>query len=126
MKDGLREINELVGIWGSLVCDNQGNVIQAETPPGLNKASQENINRHILDLLISSRDSVEGLSEAVLYYEERKVFVQDLEKALLVVFCTPSVDISLLRMTVNLVLANWEDDPKVQKIFQDNLVERGS
>ena len=24
MKEGLREINELVGIWGSLICNNQG------------------------------------------------------------------------------------------------------
>lgn len=124
MKDGLKEINQLVGVWGSLICDNQGKVIQAETPPGLNKASQENVNRHILDLFISSSESVEGLSEAVLYYSERKIFLLDLEKAILVVFCTPSVDISLLRMTVNLVLANWEDDSKVQKIFQNNRVDR--
>ena len=125
MKNGLREINELAGIWGSLVCDNQGNLILAETPPGLNKASQENINRHILDLFNTTGQSVDEISEVVLHFSERKVFAQDLEKGLLVVFCTPSVDISLLRMTVNLVLANWEDDPKVQKTFKDNFVERG-
>ena len=83
MKNGLREINELAGIWGSLVCDNQGNLILAETPPGLNKASQENINRHILDLFNTTGQSVDEISEVVLHFSERKVFAQDLEKGLI-------------------------------------------
>jgi hypothetical protein len=124
MKEGLREINDLVGTWGCLICNNQGGIIEASVPPGLTESSQENINRHVLDLFRAAGGSVEGLTEAVLHYLERKVFVFDLEKAFLIVFCTPSADISLLRMTVNLVLAQWEDDPKVQKAFQDHYVDR--
>ena len=124
MKDGLREINDLDGTWGSLICNNQGKIIEAIAPPGLNQCSQENINRHVLELFKAAGESVEGISEAVLHYQERKVFVLDLEKVILIVFCTPSADISLLRMTVNLVLAQWEDDSKVEKAFQDNFVER--
>ena len=67
---------------------------------------------------------MQGISEAVLHYSERIIFVLDLEKAFLIVICTPSVDISLLRMTVNVVLSRWEDDPKVQKEFQSNFVDR--
>ncbi len=124
MKEGLREINDLVGTWGSLICDNQGGIIESAVPPALDQASQENINRHILDLFKTAGSAVEGMVEGVLHYEQRKIFVMDLKKAFLVVFCTPSADISLLRMTVNLVLANWEDDPQVQKTFQAHLVER--
>ena len=124
MKEGLREINDLVGTWGSLICNNQGEVVEAIVPPGLNASTQGNINRHVIDLFNVAGDSVDAVTEAVLHYDERKVFVLDLEKAFLIVFCTPSADISLLRMTVNLVLAQWEDDPKVQKAFQDQFVER--
>ncbi len=124
MKEGLREINELVGIWGSLICNNNGRIIQGNTPPGLNKATLENINRNVIGMFTSADESREGISEAVLYYAEREIFVLDLGKAFLIVICTPSVDISLLRMTVNVVISRWDGDPKVQKEFQNNLVDR--
>lgn len=124
MKEGLREINELVGTWGSLICNNQGEIIQGNTPPGLNKSALENINRNVISMFTSAGESIQEISEAVLHYSERKLFILDLKKAFLIVICTPSVDISLLRMTVNVILNRWEGDPKVQKEFQNNFVDR--
>jgi len=34
------------------------------------------------------------------------------------------VDIPLLRMSVNVVLARWQSDPKIQKQFEKAFVER--
>jgi len=124
MKEGLREINELVGAWGSLICNNQGEIIQGNTPPGLTKPTLENINRNVISMFTSVSESSQEISEAVLHYSEKKLFVLDLEKAFLIVICTPSVDISLLRMTVNIILSRWEGDPEVQKEFQNNFVDR--
>ena len=124
MKEGLREINELVGTWGSLICNNQGEIIQGNTPPGLNKSALENINRNVISMFTSAGESIQEISEAVLHYSERKLFMLYLKKAFLIVICTPSVDISLLRMTVNVILSRWEGDPKVQKEFQNNFVDR--
>ena len=124
MKQGLEEINQLVGIWGSLIYNNQGEIILGNTPPGLNKSTLENINRNVISMFTSASGSMQGLSEAVLHYSDRKLFVLDLEKAFLIVICTPSVDISLLRMTVNVILSRWEGDSKVQKEFKKRFVER--
>ena len=124
MKEGLREINELVGTWGSLICNNQGEIIQGNTPPGLNKSALENINRNVISMFTSAGESIQEISEAVLYYSERDLFILDLKKAFLIVICTPSVDISLLRMTVNVILSRWEGDQNVQKEFQNNFVDR--
>lgn len=124
MKAGLQEINELAGAWGSLVINNQGEIIATVTPPGVNNAALANINNHVVELLGSAGESVTGLSEVVFHYSQRIVFIQDLEQAILVVICTPSVDISLLRMTTNVVVTNWKADPKIQKQFEDNYVER--
>ena len=123
MKTGLQEINELVGIWGSLIINNQGEIILNISPPGLTVALG-NITNHVVDLLTSAEKSLPGVSEAVLYYEERKLFILDLEKVILVVICTPSVDISLLRMTANVVVTNWQTDPKIQKQLNKKFVER--
>lgn len=124
MKEGLKEINELIGIWGSLVCNNQGEIIQGNTPPDLNKSTLENINRNVISMFTSASESMDATSEVVLHYSERKLFALDLEKAFLIVICTPSVDISLLRMSVNVVLSRWESEPKIQKELQDNFVDR--
>ncbi len=124
MKEGLVEINQLVGIWGSLICNNQGEIILGNTAPGVNKSALENINRNVITMFTSTSGSMQGFSEAVLHYSERKLFVLDLEEAFLIVICTPSVDISLLRMTVNVILSRWEGDSKVQKEFKKRFVER--
>lgn len=124
MKNGLKEINETAGVWGSLICDNQGALIEDLTPPALNKATLENVSRHVLDMFGTLGEDLTGLNEVVLHYTQRKVFAVDIKQAVLIVICTPSVDIPLLRMSVNVVLARWQGDPKTQKQFQKAFVER--
>jgi len=124
MKDGLKEINEMLGVWGSLICDNQGAIVEDITPPALNKASLENVSRHFLEMLDTLGKDLEGLDEIVLHYKQRKIFLVDIHQALLIVICTPSVDIPLLRMSVNVVLTRWQSDPKIQKKFDRIYTER--
>ncbi len=124
MRDGLKEINELNGVWGSFVADNQGGIILNAAPPSLEADALETISRHVLEVLAASADRIQGLSEAVFHYSDKRLFVVDLEKAILAVICTPSVDISLLRMTVNVVRTQWEDDAKIQQALMDNFLAR--
>jgi predicted regulator of Ras-like GTPase activity (Roadblock/LC7/MglB family) len=125
MKNGLKEINETPGVWGSLISNNQGSLIEDLSPPALNKATLENVSRHVLDMIGTLGEDLVGLNEVVLHYTQRKVFAVDIQQALLIVICTPSVDIALLRMSVNVVLARWQGDPKIQKQFGKAFVERG-
>jgi len=124
MKNGLLEINELEGVWGSVLCSNQGDLIESLPPMGFNKSIIGNICRHAIELLTSAVISVTGLREAIIHYSERKLFVLDLEQAVLIVFCTPSVDISLLRMTINVIITHWQSDQKIQKKLKAAAVER--
>jgi predicted regulator of Ras-like GTPase activity (Roadblock/LC7/MglB family) len=124
MKTGLQEINSLVGIWGSLIIDNQGTVIVNAAPSGLNQAALASITNHAVELFSSAGDSLPDLTEAVFHYSQKKLFMLDLKQAILIVICTPSADISLLRMTANVVVTNWGADPKVQKQLQKHYVER--
>ena len=124
MRAGLREINDLQGVWGSFLANNQGEIILSAAPPDLNKPVLESISSQIIEVLDSSSKGIEGLSEIVFHFDQKKLFVVDLEKAILAVICTPSVDVSLLRMTVNVVRTTWEDDAKVQVTFEKNFTER--
>jgi predicted regulator of Ras-like GTPase activity (Roadblock/LC7/MglB family) len=124
MKAGLKEINELEGVWGSFLANNRGDVILNVTPPVLNKVVLENISRQVIDLFVSAGGQFKDLNEMVFHFDQKKLFVLDLEKAILGVVCTPSVDISLLRMTANVVITDWEGNKKVQSQLQDNYLER--
>jgi predicted regulator of Ras-like GTPase activity (Roadblock/LC7/MglB family) len=124
MKDGLKEINDLSGVWGSFIADNRGEIMFSVTPPDLKEPLLEDISSQILELLVSSVEHLKELSEIVFHYAQKKLFVVDLEDAILAVVCTPSVDISLLRMSVNVVRTGWDDDPKVQTLLKKNSLER--
>ena len=124
MKQGLAEINELVGVWGSLICNNQGGLIDSAPPPEFNQAALENIARHSVELLSTGSESVQGLKEVVMHFQEKRLFILDLQQAVLVVLCTPHIDISLLRLTINVITSRWEEDSKVQKLLSKNYLER--
>ena len=124
MIQGLKEINELTGVWGSLLCNNQAKVIASAPPADFNLSALENIARHCVDLMSPGNESFQDLREVVVHFQQRKLFIMDLEQAILIVLCTPSIDISLLRMTINVMIIRWEADSKIQKQLKDNFVER--
>lgn len=112
------------GVWGSFIANNQGEIMFSLTPPDLKEPLLEDISSHILDLMVSTSEHLKELSEIVFHYAQKKLFIVDLEDAILAVVCTPSVDISLLRMSVNVVRTGWDDDPEVQELLKKNSLER--
>lgn len=124
MNQGLKEINELTGVWGSLLCNNQAGVIASAPPADFIGSALENIARHCVDLMSPGNESFRDLQEVVVHFQQKKLFILDLEQAILIVLCNPGVDISLLRMTINLMITRWEADRKIQKQLKANFVER--
>ena len=124
MNQCLKEINELEGVWGSFVCNNQAKVLASALPPSLNKSKVENIARHLVDLVSTGGETLQKLQEAVIYFQQKRLFLLDLQQAILVVICDPSVDVSLLRMTINILTTSWEADANVQKQLIMNYEER--
>ena len=124
MNQGLKEINELEGVWGSFICNNQAKILASALPSSLNKSNAENIARHVLAVISTGGDTIQELQEVVIYFQQRRLFILDLQQAILVVICDPSVDISLLRMTVNILTTSWESDANVQKQLIMNYEER--
>ena len=124
MNQGLKEINDLEGVWGSFICNNQAKILASALPSSLNKSNAENIARHVLGVISTGGDTIQELQEVVIYFQQRRLFILDLQQAILVVICDPSVDISLLRMTVNILTTSWESDANVQKQLIMNYEER--
>jgi len=124
MNQGLTEINQLAGVWGSFICSNQAKIIASALPPEFNKSSLGNIARHAVEVISTGGETIQELQEIVIHFQRRRLFILDLQQAILVVFCTPGVDISLLRMTINILITSWESDVEVQKQLKQNFEER--
>lgn len=124
MKNGLNEINKSVGVWGSFLANNRGEVLLRAAPPQLKGSDLENIAQQVLELVNTPNDQLGEISEVVFHYSQRVILFVDLGKAILTVVCTPSVDLPLLRMTVNVVRNDWSEDDKVQRYLDKNFVER--
>jgi predicted regulator of Ras-like GTPase activity (Roadblock/LC7/MglB family) len=113
MKTGLQEINELSGVWGSLVCDNQGKIVASAPPPGFDDSKLEKTSLLCVETLSDGSEFIQDLGEMIFFYKQSYLFVLDLKKAVMVVFCTPGIDISLLRLTINVVKSRWEGEKKI-------------
>ena len=124
MNQGIKEINELEGVWGSFICSNQAKIIASALPPEFNKSSSGNIARHAVELISTGSETIQELQEIAIHFQRRRLFIHDLQQAILVVICTPGVDISLLRMTINILITSWESDVEVQKQLKKNYEDR--
>jgi predicted regulator of Ras-like GTPase activity (Roadblock/LC7/MglB family) len=113
MKQGLSEINEIKGVWGSMVCDNQGNILASAPPSGFDDPILEEISRICVETLSDGSEFIPELGELTFYYQKNHLFVLDLKRAAMIIFCTPGIDISLLRLSINLVTARWEEQKKI-------------
>jgi hypothetical protein len=117
MKEKLKEINSIKGVWGYFVCDNTGKILEREMPVVFMKhvSMMGKEVTQVVGLLESLKRSPENLD---LLFEDGRVMVRDLRSCTLVIFCDPNVDIPMLRQKVNVVISEITGDSKIQELLQ--------
>jgi hypothetical protein len=66
-----------------------------------------------VETLSDGSEFIPGLGEMIFFYKQTNLFVLDLKKAVMIIYCTPNIDISLLRLTINVVTTRWEGEKKI-------------
>ena len=98
------EVNSLKGVWGYLLCDNMGKILEKEMPivfmKHLGMMGKE--VTQVIGLLENLSRSSENLE---LLFEDGRVMIMSLKNFTLVVFCDPNVDIPTLRSKMNVVIS---------------------
>lgn len=117
MKEKLREINSLDGVWGYFLCDNTGKILEKEMPvvflKKLGTAGRE--TTQVIGLL----ESLDRASESLdLLFEDGRLLIMSPKNFTFVVFCDPNVDVSTLRTKMNEVISQIQGDAKTQELFQ--------
>jgi len=104
MENLLKEINELSGVWGSFICDGHGVVLSAAMPKTQRK-DVENIGREVVQVVALLNMLGEETDVLDFLYSDGRILVNGLADLSLVVACEPNVDMSMVRLKSNVMLA---------------------
>ena len=117
MKENLEQINSIKGVWGYVLCDNTGKILEREMPIVFMKhlATMGKEVTQAVGLLETLSKSSENLD---LLFEDGRVMVRSLKDFTLVVFCDPNVDVPMLRLKTNVVVSEITGNPKMQELLQ--------
>lgn len=117
MKEKLEEINAIKGVWGYVLCDNTGKILEKEMPLVFMKhlAMMGKEVTQVVGLLETMSKNSENLD---LLFEDGRLMIRSLKNFTLAVFCDPNVDIPMLRLKTNVVVSEITGDPKMQELLQ--------
>jgi predicted regulator of Ras-like GTPase activity (Roadblock/LC7/MglB family) len=102
MENILKDINAVVGVTGSFVCDNEGQILAKLLPDVFDEVSLSSVGRimaqTIAGLELARRRKVGGLE---LVYREGRLVVKNLRVGHLCILCVPAINVPLLNLTAN-------------------------
>jgi predicted regulator of Ras-like GTPase activity (Roadblock/LC7/MglB family) len=123
METILRDINAVVGVTGSFVCDDEGRVVAKLMPNVFNDNLLSPVGRTIAQtiagLKIAQRCKIGDID---LVYDQGRIIVKSLEEGCLCILCVKRVNTPLLNLAVNVAAKKLEEKFKepepVQPIAQ--------
>lgn len=124
MQQGLSELKDVPDVYGCFLAGNSGQVLEVDPPLEITRGELEAISLHVIQVLLGLATWGDSVREVDFIYHESRLVVRDLERAALVMICRPEVDISLLRLTLNVVTNRWAEDPAVQEKLDESGEER--
>lgn len=110
MANRLNEINSITGVMDSVLINKDGSIVSLQKSPYLTKGLLESISKEVLKLDATIDAAGEGINGFDLLYDYGRVVVQKGGDFYLVVLCSSSVDTSLLRLTLNVVLKDLREN----------------
>jgi predicted regulator of Ras-like GTPase activity (Roadblock/LC7/MglB family) len=113
METVLRDINAVVGVTGSFVCDEEGHVIARLLPNVFDTNMLSPVGRTVAQtiagLKIVSRRRVDDLD---LVYDDGRLIVKNVGDGCLCVLCVKRVNVPLLNLTVNVAVKKLQEKLK--------------
>jgi predicted regulator of Ras-like GTPase activity (Roadblock/LC7/MglB family) len=108
MEDQLREINAVLGVTGSFVCQPGSTLAAVAMPDQIDRASVENAARIVIQTLSALEVSGQRVVETDLVFGQGRLLVKNLSHCVLVVACARNINLPLLNLTANRVAKKIE------------------
>jgi predicted regulator of Ras-like GTPase activity (Roadblock/LC7/MglB family) len=102
METVLKDINAVVGVTGSFVCDDDGQIVARLVPDTLDQKlllpAARTIAQTIAGLKIAQRRKVGDID---LLYDQGRLIIKDLGESYLCILCVQRINVPLLNLTAN-------------------------
>ena len=119
----LQEIMNLDGVEGVLIASNRAKIID-KLGLDLKDSQLEALSLRILRIVAGYHLNSQKVNEVEFYWQNLYVIGKVSSEFILITFCkTPKV-LSLLRITLNVTLANILEDKKFTKLIKDHVADR--
>ena len=115
MQKGLARLAGVTGVGGSFVCDHGGEVLESSNPAPLATATMQMIGRQIAQTHAALESADYAVHHIEFVYDCWRLLARDLGNAQLFILCEPGADMSLVRLTADVVATGWHADKGVQK-----------
>jgi len=115
MKDKLAEINSVAGVKASFFYLNDGEIVFQSLPPGFDQDTFVEIAKDFVQMAAIC-DRLQSVSnEYDLKYDSGRIIGFTQHNYNLIVLCDVNVSLAMLRLTINVAIADLEADKKFQK-----------
>ena len=119
----LQEIMNLDGVEGVFIASNRAKIID-KLGLDLKDSQLEALSLRILRIVAGYHLNSQKVNEVEFYWQNLYVIGKVSSEFILITFCkTPKV-LSLLRITLNVTLANILEDKKFTKLIKDHVADR--
>jgi len=119
----LNEIQNVNGVSGIFIASGRGKIIE-RAGTNMKDAQLEELSLRFLRILGAFYARSQNVSEIEFYWEDHYVNCRHSNNLLLVTICRSPGVISLLRITLNVALANLLQDKKVMKLIKNHATDR--
>jgi hypothetical protein len=110
----LKEITDVAGVDGVVVVSDNGFIVEklGET---LDKGNLEQICKRIVRIISVHKSDEKSVKEIELIWLNYRIFVMSTQTFSVIIFCSATKALSLLRITVNVVIGHLLEDKKSMK-----------
>ncbi len=125
MNRWLREITDIAGVEGVVLVSEGGQIIE-KLGIQLDKATLSQISKHVLRIISSFNIVEQEVKEIELIWSGYQLMAMSAGTIVLIIFCGSIKALSLLRITINVVVAHLLEDKKSVKQIKKFSSEKAS
>ncbi|MBN1814603.1 MAG: roadblock/LC7 domain-containing protein [Anaerolineae bacterium] len=119
METILKDINAVVGVTGSFVCDGEGQIVAKLMPNSFDGTLLSPVGRTIAQTIAGLKIAQRcRIGDIDLVYDEGRVIVKSIDEGCLCILCVKRVNTPLLNLTVNVAAKKLEEKFKEPKSVQ--------
>lgn len=115
MERGLQEIASVDQVEGAFVCNSSGDVVVSSMPPVLATAAMSHIGKALSQVFGAFEAAGVPVDRLELSFDSWRLYARDLGQAVVIVVAEPYADLSMIRMTVDIVITTWNAGGQLQK-----------